>query len=91
MTAQLCLEQVKQLLKDVLLAHVELYGKTLTDRVKEETGRDYEAVLLEVLAAVDAAWFVLENTYGQRKERTSDDACINSCFVLQLLIKYDEF
>ena len=42
-------------LKDVLLAHVELYGKTLTDRVKEETGRDYEAVLLEVLAAVDAA------------------------------------
>ena len=42
-------------LKDVLLAHVELYGKTLTDRVKEETGRDYEAVLLEILAAADAA------------------------------------
>jgi Annexin len=43
------------ILKEVLLAHIELYGKTLSDRVKEETGRDYEAVLLEILAAVDAA------------------------------------
>lgn len=42
------------LLKDVLLAHVELYGKTLTDVVKSETGRDHEAVLLEILSAVDA-------------------------------------
>jgi hypothetical protein len=49
------LVRYQMILKDVLLAHIELYGKTLSDRVKEETGRDYEAVLLEILSAVDAA------------------------------------
>jgi Annexin len=49
------LVRYQMILQDVQLAHVELYGKTLTDRVKEETGRDYEAVLLEVLSAVVVA------------------------------------
>jgi Annexin len=45
----------QMILKDVLLAHIDLYGKSLADRVREETGRDYEAVLLEILTAADAA------------------------------------
>jgi Annexin len=45
----------QSILKDVQLAHVELYGKTLADRVKEETGRVFEDLLLEILGAADAA------------------------------------
>jgi hypothetical protein len=39
-------------MKDVMLAHVELYSSTIEDGVKAETGKDYEAVLLAILNAV---------------------------------------
>lgn len=37
--------------KEVMLAHVELYGKTIRDRVDSECGGDYKRLLLEVLDA----------------------------------------
>jgi Annexin len=39
------------ILKEVALAHVELYGETIRDRVKKECGGDYERLLLEILEA----------------------------------------
>jgi annexin A7/11 len=41
------------ILKEVMLAHVELYGKTIRDRVNEECGGDYKLVLLEILEAAE--------------------------------------
>jgi len=32
-----------------MMAYVELYGKTIQDRVKSETRGDYEKLLLELL------------------------------------------
>jgi len=34
---------------EVMLAHVELYGMTIQDRVKSETRGDFEALLMELL------------------------------------------
>lgn len=38
----------QMVLKDVMPVHIELYGKTIEDRVKEETKRDYEKLLLKI-------------------------------------------
>ena len=38
-----------QIMKDVMMAYVELFGKTIQDRVKSETRGDYEKLLLELL------------------------------------------
>jgi Annexin len=40
----------QNILKQVALAHIELYGSTIEDRVKSETKRDYEKILLEIIA-----------------------------------------
>lgn len=40
-------------MKDVMLAHVELFGKTIVDRVRAESRGVYEALFLELLAAVE--------------------------------------
>jgi annexin A13 len=42
----------QHVMKDVMTAHIELFGKTLHDRVREETGGNYKTVLLDVLNAV---------------------------------------
>jgi hypothetical protein len=39
-------------MKDVMAAHIELYGKSLHDRVRNETSGDYQKVLLALLNAV---------------------------------------
>jgi Annexin len=41
------------IMKEVTLAHVELYGETIQDRVKRECGGDHERVLLEILEAAE--------------------------------------
>lgn len=38
-----------QVMPKVMLAHVEMYGKTIQDRVKSETRGDFEALLMELL------------------------------------------
>lgn len=38
-------------LKEVNVAHIELYGKSIRDRVKDETRGKYETLLLEVIDA----------------------------------------
>jgi len=40
-------------MKAVMVAHIELFGKTVEDRIKDETKGDYEKLLLEVCAAAD--------------------------------------
>jgi Annexin len=42
------------ILREVMLAHVELYGKTILDRVNEECGGDYKLVLVEILKAAES-------------------------------------
>jgi len=37
------------IMKDVSLAHVELYSKTISDRIKSETRGDFESLLLEII------------------------------------------
>lgn len=41
------------IMKGVMLAHIELYGQTVQDRVKSEVGGDYQRVLMEILEAVE--------------------------------------
>jgi Annexin len=41
----------QNIMKQVALAHIELYGSTIEDRIKSETKRDYEKILLEIVAA----------------------------------------
>lgn len=36
------------IMKEVMLAHVELFGSTIPDRIRSETRGDYEALLLEI-------------------------------------------
>lgn len=38
-----------QIMKQVMLAHVELYGKTIPDRVKSETRGEHEKLLMELV------------------------------------------
>jgi annexin A7/11 len=39
----------QSIMKEVALAHVELYSQTIQDRVKKETGGDFEALLLKII------------------------------------------
>jgi Annexin len=43
----------QNIMKNVMLAHVELYGKTIRDRIKDETKGDYQRLLMEVLEAIE--------------------------------------
>ena len=44
----------QSVMKQVTLAHVELYGETIRDRINSECGGDYKRVLLELLDAANA-------------------------------------
>uniref|UniRef100_A0A6U6HAY2 Annexin n=1 Tax=Odontella aurita TaxID=265563 RepID=A0A6U6HAY2_9STRA len=44
-----CIIRYQPVWSKVALAHMELYGKSVPDRVKSETSRNYKKVLLEVL------------------------------------------
>jgi Annexin len=44
----------QSLLKQVELAHVELYGQTIRDRIDSECGGDFKRVLLEIIGAAIA-------------------------------------
>jgi annexin A7/11 len=39
------------IMKQVAAAHLELYGSSIEDRIKSETKRDFEKILLEIVAA----------------------------------------
>lgn len=43
----------QNILKEVMLAHIELYGKTIRDRIDDECGGDYKRVLLEIVQAAE--------------------------------------
>jgi hypothetical protein len=47
-----CVIRYQGILKDVMAAHIELFGKSVHDRVREETGGNYKKCLLAVLNAV---------------------------------------
>jgi annexin A7/11 len=44
----------QSILKEVTLAHVELFGQTIRDRINSECGGDYKRVLLELVDAAEA-------------------------------------
>ena len=48
-----CCIRYQHVMKDVMAAHIELFGKTIHERVREETSGNYEKTLLAVL---NAAW-----------------------------------
>lgn len=48
-----CIIRYQHVMKDVMAAHIELFGKTIHDRVREETSGKYKELLLTIL---DAAW-----------------------------------
>jgi hypothetical protein len=39
----------QSVMKEVAVAHIELYSQTIQDRVKKETGGDFETLLLKVV------------------------------------------
>lgn len=39
------------IMKKVSVAHVELFGSTIEDRIKSETKKDFEKILLEIISA----------------------------------------
>jgi len=39
----------QQIMKPVMLAHVELFGKTIPDRVRSETRGEHEKLLMELI------------------------------------------
>jgi len=47
-----CIVRYQYVLKDVMAAHMEMYGKSVHDRVRSEASGNYEALLLTVLNAV---------------------------------------
>ncbi|CAJ1934284.1 unnamed protein product [Cylindrotheca closterium] len=47
-----CIVRYQYVLKDVMAAHIEEYGKTIHERVKSETSGNYKELLLTVLNAV---------------------------------------
>ena len=47
-----CIIRYQMVLKDVMAAHIELFGKTIHDRVRSECGGKYKEVLLTTLNAV---------------------------------------
>lgn len=44
----------QKLLKDVSTAHIELYGKTIGDRINSETRGDFKKLLLEIVETAQA-------------------------------------
>mmetsp|Transcript_28086 Transcript_28086/g.78759 ORF Transcript_28086/g.78759 Transcript_28086/m.78759 type:complete len:336 (+) Transcript_28086:72-1079(+) len=48
-----CVVRYQEVMKDVMAAHIEEYGKSVHDRVREECGGKYKTVLL---AALNAVW-----------------------------------
>ena len=48
-----CCIRYQHVMKDVMGAHIELFGKTIHERVREETSGNYEKTLLAVL---NTAW-----------------------------------
>jgi Annexin len=44
-----CLIRFQGLLSHVMTAHLELYGKTIHDRVRSEVGGKYKDLLLKIL------------------------------------------
>jgi len=47
-----CVVRYQSVMKDVMTAHIELFGKTVHDRVREETSGNYKEALLATLNAV---------------------------------------
>lgn len=47
-----CIIRYQHVMKDVMTAHIELFGKTIHDRVRSEASGDYKKLLLEILNAV---------------------------------------
>jgi hypothetical protein len=43
----------QNILKEVMIAHIELFGKTVQERVESEVGGDYRRLLLMVLESAD--------------------------------------
>jgi hypothetical protein len=41
------------IMKEVMVAHVELYGKTVGDRINSETGGDYKKVLMQIVETAE--------------------------------------
>uniref|UniRef100_A0A7S2ENR1 Annexin n=1 Tax=Trieres chinensis TaxID=1514140 RepID=A0A7S2ENR1_TRICV len=44
-----CIVRYQSILPQVMVAHMEMFGKSVQDRVKKETGGDYEKLLLALL------------------------------------------
>lgn len=47
-----CIIRYQMVMKDVMSAHIELFGKSVHDRVRDECGGKYKELLLAVLNAV---------------------------------------
>jgi hypothetical protein len=47
-----CLIRYQHVMKDVMTAHIELFGKTIHDRIREETSGPYKDCLMAILNAV---------------------------------------
>ena len=47
-----CLIRYQGVMKDVMTAHIELFGKTVHERVREETKGKYKTLLLQILNTV---------------------------------------
>ena len=47
-----CIVRYQNILHQVMIAYIELFGKTIQDLVKEETGGDYRKLLLTLLDRV---------------------------------------
>jgi Annexin len=47
-----CIIRYQHVMKEVMTAHIELYGKSIHDRVRSEAGGQYKALLLAVLNSV---------------------------------------
>ena len=48
-----CCIRFQGVMSEVMTAHIELYGKTIHDRVRSEAGGKYKALLLQIL---NTAW-----------------------------------
>jgi hypothetical protein len=47
-----CIIRYQMVMKDVMGAHIEMYGKSVHERVRSECSGNYKTVLLEILNAV---------------------------------------
>ena len=52
LTTSLIRYQTPEVMKDVMTAHIELFGKTIHERVRSETSGKYKKVLLALLNTV---------------------------------------